>query len=120
MVGLGVLGMKEIVAVMRGEITRMTLEEKTGGQNKDMITKIESRIVEGMHVVGMSKSIVGSMEENEVNMKSLERLLVCDIVPHLWSFISKVFFHCSSSLPFMDTEEKKRNGMNLVFKDCKT
>lgn len=63
--------MKEIVAVVRGEITRITLEEKTGGQDKDMIMTIESRIVEWMHVVGMSKSIMGSMEENEVDMKSL-------------------------------------------------
>ena len=44
-----------------------------------MIMMIESRIVKGKHVVGMRRSIMGSMEENEVNMKSLGGLLVCDI-----------------------------------------
>ena len=87
MLGLGVLGMKGIIEVVKGEITRMILEVKTGGQDKDMIMMIGRRIVEGERVVGMSKSIMGSMEEKEVNMKSLGAPLVCDIFPHLGSFV---------------------------------
>lgn len=76
--GLGVLGMIGMTEVVKEEMWRMTLEVKAEGWDIDTVMIVKTIIIEEKHVVDMIKTMMGNMEESEVDMKVQGGHLVCN------------------------------------------
>jgi hypothetical protein len=66
---LGVLGVREMTEVGIEKALKMMLGMKAGGGETGTAVIVKNGIVEGKHVDGMNRSMMETMEENEVGMK---------------------------------------------------
>lgn len=69
MLSVGVLGVREMTEVGIERALKMMLGMKAGGGETGTAVIVKNGIVEGKHVDGMNRSMMETMEENEVGMK---------------------------------------------------